>query len=120
MSWINAGRRLAEQKRFSWRRDTELPIEQLIAIGEMRNGLMLLLFLSMLGGCEKLASKPASPDEITKVIDALRAAGCTGLQELDVEADEYEVGGVLCNDGKSYDMKLDKSFNVISKREDRL
>jgi hypothetical protein len=28
------------------------------------------------------------------------------------------VGGVLCSDGKSYDMKLDKYLNVISKRED--
>jgi hypothetical protein len=25
---------------------------------------------------------------------------------------------VLCSDGKSYDMKLDKKLNVISKRED--
>jgi len=81
---------------------------------------MLLLFLFLLGGCERLASKPASLDEITKVIDALRAAGCTGLQELDVETDEYEVGGAVCADGKTYDMKLDKTFNVISKREDRL
>jgi hypothetical protein len=100
----------------------KLPIEQLTAIGrgEMRNGLMLLLSLFMLGGCEKLVSKPASLDEITKVVDALRAAGCTGLKELDVETDEYEVGSVVCNDGKSYDMKLDKNFNVISKREDHL
>jgi len=86
----------------------------------MRNGLMLLLSLVLLGGCEKLASKPASLDEIAKVIDALRTAGCTGLKELDVESDEYEVGGVLCSDGKSYDMKLDKNFNVFSKREDHL
>jgi hypothetical protein len=86
----------------------------------MRNGLMLLLSLVLLGGCEKLASKPASLDEIAKVLDALRTAGCTGLKELDVESDEYEVGGVLCSDGKSYDMKLDKNFNVITKREDHL
>jgi len=86
----------------------------------MRNGLMLLMFLFMLGGCEKLASKPASLDEIAKVVDALRTAGCTGLKELDVETDEYEVGGVVCSDGKSYDIKLDKKFNVISKREDHL
>ena len=86
----------------------------------MRNGLLLLLSIFMVVGCEKLASKPASLDEITKVVDALRATGCTGLKELDVETDEYEVGGVVCNDGKSYDIKLDKSFNVISKREDHL
>jgi hypothetical protein len=84
----------------------------------MRNGVMLLMVLLLLGGCERLASKPASLEEISKVIDALRAAGCAGLQELDVETDEYEVGGVICSDGKSYDVKLDKGFNVISKRAD--
>ena len=87
---------------------------------ELRNGLIMLLLLFMLGGCEKLASKPASLEEIAKVMDALRAAGCTGLQELDVENDEYEVGGVVCTDEKSYDMKLDKNFTVISKRKDWL
>jgi hypothetical protein len=86
----------------------------------MRAILMLALCSLALGGCEKLVSKPASLDEITKVIDALRAAGCTGLKELDVESDEYEAGGVVCAEGKSYDVKLDKSFNIISKREDHL
>jgi hypothetical protein len=86
----------------------------------MRYVLMLAMFLSMLGGCEKLVSKPASLEEITKVVDALRAGGCTGLKELDVETDEYEVGGVVCNDGKSYDVKLDKKFKIVSKREDHL
>ena len=66
---------------------------------------------------QRLSSKPASLEEITKVIDALRVAGCTSHKEFDVESEEYEVGGVVCNDGKSYDIKLDKSFNVISKRE---
>jgi hypothetical protein len=74
----------------------------------------------MLTGCDRLSSKPASLDDITKVIEALRAAGCTGLKELDVEAEEYEAGGVVCAEDKSYDVKLDKSFNVISKREDHL
>ena len=86
----------------------------------MRSALMFLLCSTMLGGCEKLASKPASLDEITKVIDTLRTAGCTGLKELDVESDEYEVGGAVCAEGQSYDIKLDKSFNIISKREDHL
>ena len=86
----------------------------------MRNVVLLGALVLSLMGCERLVSKPASLEEITKVIDALKAAGCTGLKELDVESDEYEVGGVVCNDGKSYDVKLDKSFNVVSKREDHL
>jgi hypothetical protein len=35
-----------------------------------------------------------------------------------METDEYEVGGVACSDGKSYDIKLDEKFTVIAKRED--
>ena len=42
------------------------------------------------------------------------------LRDSMFESDEYEVGGVVCNDGKSYDVKLDKNFNVVSKREDHL
>lgn len=86
----------------------------------MSSGRMLLLVLVLLGGCGKIGGKPATLDEIAKVIEALRAAGCTGLHELDVESDEYEVGGVVCNDGKSYDIKLDKNFAVVSKRKDWL
>jgi hypothetical protein len=86
----------------------------------MRSVLMLLLCSTMLAGCDRLASKPASLEEVTKVVEALRAAGCTGLQELEVESDEYEVGGAVCAEGKSYDIKLDKSFNIIAKRSDYL
>ena len=86
----------------------------------MRNAVVMLLAFLLLSGCEKIVGKPASLEEITKVIDALRAAGCTALKELDVEREEYEAGGVVCNDGKSYDIKLDKNFNVVSKREDHL
>jgi hypothetical protein len=85
----------------------------------MRNGLVLLVFWFLLGGCDVFAPPPASLEDITKVIDALHAAGCTGLHELDVEIDEYEVEGVICSDGKSYDMQVDTmSFAVISKTTD--
>jgi hypothetical protein len=84
----------------------------------MRNGLVLLVFWFLLG-CDGFVSTPASLDDMAKIIEALRAAGCTGLHELDVETDEYEVGGVICSDGKSYDMTLDTmSFAVISKTKD--
>lgn len=42
------------------------------------------------------------------------------VQGLAEETGEYEVGRAVCNDGKSYDIKLDKSFNVVSKREDHI
>jgi Peptidase propeptide and YPEB domain len=84
----------------------------------MRSVPLILLSVLMLGACDKFSSEPASLDEITKVVDALRAAGCTGLKELEVERDGFEVDGVVCNDGNVYDIKLDKAFNIVSKRRD--
>lgn len=69
-------------------------------------------------GCGKFGAKPATRDEIIKVVEALRAAGCMAVLEIDVDRDGYEAEGVTCNDGKSYDMKLDKNFAVVSKRKD--
>ena len=80
----------------------------------------MLVLLLLVTGCDTLAGKPASLEEITKVVDALRAAGCTALRELEVDEDGYEVDGATCNDGKSYDMKLDRNFTVVSKRKDYL
>jgi hypothetical protein len=67
----------------------------------MRNVVVLLLTFLVLGGCEKITGKPASLEEITKVLDALRTAGCTGLKELDVEREEYEVGGSYAMTGRA-------------------
>ncbi|MCJ7528180.1 MAG: PepSY domain-containing protein [Methyloceanibacter sp.] len=80
----------------------------------------LLLALLLLGGCDKFRGEPATLEDITKVIEALRAAGCTAVREIDVDADGYEVEGATCADGKSFDVKLDKKFAVVSKRADWL
>jgi hypothetical protein len=79
---------------------------------------MVLVSVLMLGACDRIASEPASLDEIAKVVEALRAAGCTGLKELEVERNGFEVDGVVCNDGNVYDIRLDKAFNITSKRRD--
>ncbi|MBK5198975.1 MAG: PepSY domain-containing protein [Methyloceanibacter sp.] len=79
-----------------------------------------LLVLLLLAGCSKFRGEPASLDDITKVVEALRAAGCTAVREIDVDRDGYEVEGAACEDGKSYDIKLDKKFAVVSKRKDYL
>ena len=84
----------------------------------MAGGRTLLLVLLLLGGCGKFGAEPATLDEIIKVVEALRAAGCTAVLEIDVDRDGYEAEGVTCNDGKSYDMKLDKNFAVVFKRKD--
>ncbi len=85
----------------------------------MRSVSAVLLALLVLGGCDRIASEPASLDDVVKVVEALRAAGCTGLSELEVERTGFEVDGVLCSDGKRYEIRLDKAFNITSKERDR-
>lgn len=63
-------------------------------------------------------AESAKFEEINKVLEALRVAGCTSLIELDVKSDGYKVGGVACNDGQVYDMKLSKAFEIVKKRKD--
>lgn len=83
--------------------------------------LVTVLFAALaFGACDKFSATPASLDDVGKVVEALRAAGCTGLLELDVEGDGYEAEGVTCGDGETYDMKIDKSFTITSKRTDML
>lgn len=82
--------------------------------------LPVVLAALAVGACDKISATPASLDDVSKVVEALRAAGCTGLLELDVERNGYEAEGVTCADGKTYDMKIDKSFTVTSKRTDWL
>jgi Peptidase propeptide and YPEB domain len=79
---------------------------------------LLMLLVLVLAGCEKFRGEPASLDEITKVINALRASGGTAVSEIDVDSDGYEIEGAICEDGKRNDVKLDKKFAVISKRKD--
>ena len=86
----------------------------------MTNVLISLLVLLLPVGCGKVRGEPASLDEITKVVDALRAAGCTAVREIDVDSDGYEIEGAACEGGKSFDVKLDKKFAVVSKRADWL
>ena len=86
----------------------------------MANFRISLLVLLLLAGCSKVRGEPASLDDITKVVEALRAAGCTAVREIDVDADGFEIEGATCEDGKPYDMKLDKKFAVVSKRKDWL
>jgi uncharacterized protein YceK len=86
----------------------------------MTNFRISLLVLLLLAGCSKVRGEPASLEDVTKVIEALRAAGCTAVREIDVDADGFEIEGATCENGKAYDMKLDKKFAVVSKRKDWL
>ena len=49
---------------------------------------------------------------------ALRAAGCSAAQKVEVEKKGFEAEGVACGD-KHFEIYLDEHFNITSKREER-
>ena len=75
----------------------------------MTNVRLAFLVLLLLVGCSRFRGEPASLDDIAKVVEALRGAGCTAVREIDVDSDGFEVEGATCNDGKSYDINSTRS-----------
>lgn len=63
--------------------------------------------------------RSASFEELTKVLDQLKSVGCTALQSLDAEEPGYEAEGVICG-GETYSINLDRAFNIVAKRKQRL
>lgn len=62
--------------------------------------------------------RTATLDDFGKVLDALRAAGCSAAQKVEVEKKGFEAEGVACGD-KHFEIYLDEHFNITSKREER-
>lgn len=62
--------------------------------------------------------RTASLDDFGKVLDALRAAGCSAAHNVEVEKAGFEAEGVVCGD-KHFEIYLDEHFNITSKREER-
>lgn len=84
----------------------------------------LLHFAALLAGISLATSahardRSASFEELAKVLDQLKSAGCTALQSLDAEDAGYEAEGVVCNSEK-FDINLDRDFNIVAKRKVRL
>lgn len=62
--------------------------------------------------------RTATLDDFGKVLDALRAAGCSAAQTVEVDRNGFEAEGVLCGDNH-FEIYLDEHFNITSKREER-
>ena len=62
--------------------------------------------------------RTASLDDFTKVIDALRGAGCTAVHKVEVEKSGFEAESVVCGD-QHFEIYLDQHFNITSKRQER-
>lgn len=66
-----------------------------------------------------LADTPPTPEEATKLKEALAALGCSGGEmEKETEASGlFEVDDAKCKDGQ-YDLKFDKDYKLISMTRD--
>jgi hypothetical protein len=64
-----------------------------------------------------LADRPLTEDERTKLVDALKAQGCTG-GKMEFDDGRFEVDDATCADGKTYDFHFDQSFAVTKKELD--
>lgn len=78
--------------------------------------LTVLATISLAAGAQA-RDRSAPFEELAKAIEALKAAGCTALQSLDAEEPGFEAEGVICG-GSTYSIKLDRDFNIVSKRKD--
>jgi hypothetical protein len=63
--------------------------------------------------------RPPTAEERAKLSAAMQAEGCSG-GTMEVDDDVYEVDDARCGDGRTYDLKFDKSLKLIEKDlEDR-
>ena len=81
--------------------------------------LRVLAALWLLGGhaVAQADDRPLIDDERAKLTAAMQAVGCAG-GSMEVDDDSYEVDDARCADGRSHDLKFDKSFNLIKKDAD--
>lgn len=78
--------------------------------------LALLTCAILLAATPVVADEKPTDDETAKIKSALMAWGCEGgTYEKETEATGvYEIDDAKCKDGRQYDVKLDKDFNVIA------
>jgi hypothetical protein len=81
--------------------------------------LLVLASLWLLVGHDSARAddRPLTDEERVKLTAAMQAAGCSG-GSMEVDDDRYEVDSARCADGRDYDLKFDKSFNLIKKDAD--
>jgi hypothetical protein len=64
------------------------------------------------------ADRDATSEEKAKVVETLKQNDCPAVSDVDYVQNMGFEADVKCNDGKEYDVVLDDSFNITSKRED--
>ena len=65
------------------------------------------------------ADRPLTEAERAKVMEAVKAQGCSGgKMEFDEDDRQFEVDDAVCADGKKYDLKFDADFKFVRKNLD--
>ncbi len=77
-----------------------------------------MLFSATLFANNALADRDATPEERAKVVEALTAAGCPNVGEVELDGNYFEAEDVICDDGKKYEIYLDQDMKIIKKKLD--
>jgi hypothetical protein len=85
----------------------------------MRLGLVVSAALWLLAGhaVAQTDDRPPTDEERARLSAAMQAEGCSGGW-FEFDDDGYEVDDARCGDGRTYDLKFDKSFKLIEKNLD--
>ena len=77
--------------------------------------LLTFAALLVLGGVPALAGRAVTEDERAKLVSAVSAQGCSG-GKMEFDDGKYEVDDARCNDGKTYDLDFNQSFELLKKK----
>lgn len=80
---------------------------------------LAIILASLIYVNNSFADRDATPEERTKVIEALTAVGCPNIGDVEVEGNYFEAEDVICDDGKEYEIYLDKEMNITKKKLDK-
>lgn len=82
----------------------------------MRSILLGSAFVALVAG-PALADRPVTDQERAKVVEALKAQGCSG-GKIEFDDNKFEVDDAVCADGKKYDIDFDQAFALLKKKLD--
>jgi hypothetical protein len=71
--------------------------------------------LALVAAVPARADRPVADDERAKVAAAVSKEGCSGGR-MESDHTKFEVEGAQCNDGRTYDLDFDASYQLIYKK----
>ena len=91
--------------------------ETLLNGGHVRRILTGFLLLAISTAPVMAAERPVTDDERGKLVEAVKAQGCTG-GKMKFDDGKFEADGATCADGKKYELEFDIEFKLIKKKLD--